>query len=158
MNTVRNNRRAFTLVELIAVIVVLAILAGVAIPKYFDYTDRARTSSVLGTVGNIRSALASYMANQSVIGTPAYPTLVQLTTAGTVLQDALPRNPYNNANSVRAASSAAEATSRTVSGTEGWVYYFDNSANPPTATFWCNSSTTTTQSNGSGGFLTANNL
>jgi len=46
----------------------------------------------------------------------------------------------------------------TVSGTEGWTYYFDNSANPPQAAFWCNSSNTTTQSNGSGGYLTANNL
>lgn len=35
------GRRAFTLVELIAVIVVLAILAGVAIPKYFDFRERA---------------------------------------------------------------------------------------------------------------------
>lgn len=158
MNTVKNNRRAFTLVELIAVIVVLAILAGVAIPKYFDYTDRARTSSVLGTVGNVRSALASYMANQSVSGTPAYPTATQLGTTGTVMQDALPRNPYNNSNAIRTTTTASDATSRTVSGTEGWVYYVDNASNPPQCTFWCNSSTTTTQSNGSGGYLTANNL
>jgi len=158
MNTVKSNRRAFTLVELIAVIVVLAILAGVAIPKYFDYTDRAKTSSVLGTVGNVRSALSSYMSNQSVSGTPAYPTAVQLGTAGTVMQDALPRNPYNNSNAVRSTSTASDATSRTVSGTEGWVYFVDNTANPPTCTFWCNSSNTTTQSNGSGGFVTANNL
>ncbi|MBY0307257.1 MAG: type II secretion system GspH family protein [Phycisphaerales bacterium] len=33
--------RGFTLVELIAVIVVLAVLAGVAIPKYFDFRQRA---------------------------------------------------------------------------------------------------------------------
>jgi prepilin-type N-terminal cleavage/methylation domain-containing protein len=41
---------AFTLVELIAVIVVLAILAGVAIPRYFDYASRAREASSIATM------------------------------------------------------------------------------------------------------------
>lgn len=150
-------RRAFTLVELIAVIVVLAILAGVAIPRYFDYTDRARTSAVLGTVGNVRTGIANFFANTSIAGTPAFPTLVQLTTAGTVMQDPMPRNPYNNSNAVRAAT-GAEAAARTVSGTEGWSYWFDNAATPPSAIFFCNSSNNTTSSNGSGGTLTANNL
>ncbi len=152
-----SNRRAFTLIELIAVIVVLAILAGVAIPRYFDYTDRARTSAVLGTVGNVRTGIANFFANSSIAGTPAFPTLIQLTTTGTVMQDALPRNPFNNLNNVRAASSV-EAAARTVSGTEGWAYWFDNAASPPAATFYCNSSNTSTASNGSGGTLTANNL
>jgi prepilin-type N-terminal cleavage/methylation domain-containing protein len=39
--------RAFTLVELIAVIVVLAILAAVAVPRYFDYRDRAQTAALV---------------------------------------------------------------------------------------------------------------
>ena len=95
MNTVKNNRRAFTLVELIAVIVVLAILAGVAIPKYFDYTDRARTSSVLGTVGNVRSALASYMANQSVSGTPADSLQAVQTFMGTRRSDGVQVGTYS---------------------------------------------------------------
>ena len=37
----RTTGRGFTLIELIAVIVVLAILAGVAVPRYFDYTAGA---------------------------------------------------------------------------------------------------------------------
>jgi prepilin-type N-terminal cleavage/methylation domain-containing protein len=36
-----STRHAFTLVELIAVIVVLAILAAVAVPRYFDYRESA---------------------------------------------------------------------------------------------------------------------
>jgi prepilin-type N-terminal cleavage/methylation domain-containing protein len=53
-------RRAFTLVELIAVIVVLAILAGVAVPRYFDYAQRARVSMVVANLAAVGSALRMY--------------------------------------------------------------------------------------------------
>jgi hypothetical protein len=112
---------------------------------------------VQGVVGAVRSALANYYANSSTSGTPAYPTLAQLTAAGTVMNDAMARNPYNNSNAVNAAVVADVAT-RAISGTEGWRYFFDNTAGSQTCTFWCNSSTTTTAANGAGGFLTANNL
>lgn len=41
------RHRAFTLVELIVVIVVLGVLAGVAVPKFFDYTRKARATSII---------------------------------------------------------------------------------------------------------------
>jgi prepilin-type N-terminal cleavage/methylation domain-containing protein len=139
-----HTRRAFTLIELIAVIVVLAILAGVAVPKYFDHTNRARTSAVLGAVGGVRTALATYMQSNAVSGTPTYPTAAQLAATGVVMQGDLPRNPYNGSNAVRSVATAALAASRNVDGTQGWAYYVNNSTNPPTATFWCNSRNTTT--------------
>ncbi len=148
---------AFTLIELIAVIIVLAILAGVAVPRYFDYTDRARSSALLGTVGNIRSAIGNFYANASVTGTPAYPTLVQLTTAGSVLQDAFPSNPYNNLSTVTAAT-LTEWNARTVTGTAGWRYYVDNATTPPAYGFYANTTTATTAPNGSGGVSNANQL
>lgn len=157
MTVASRAKAAFTLIELIAVIIVLAILAGVAVPKYFDYTDRARTSAVQGVLGNVRSACGNFYANASLSGTPAYPTLAQLTTVGTVMQDAFPVNPYNNLNTVTAANST-EWTARTASGSFGWRYYVDNTATPPVFGFYCNSTNTTTASNGSGGYLTANNL
>ena len=55
----RRVLRAFTLVELIAVLVVLAILSGVALPKDIDYRDRAQASAARGA----RSALAGAVAN-----------------------------------------------------------------------------------------------
>lgn len=131
---VRRNpvARAFTLIELIAVIVVLAILAGVAIPKYFDYSSNAKAAATKGTLGGARSAIANFYANSAVSGTAAYPTLIQVQTVGTVLQEPLPANPYNNDATI---ASATWATTPPVSGTNGWNY------DPSSGRFWCNSST-----------------
>jgi prepilin-type N-terminal cleavage/methylation domain-containing protein len=60
LRPVGGQRGGFTLVELIAVIVVLAILAGVAIPKYFDYRDRAAASSLAGTFKVLRYGYLAY--------------------------------------------------------------------------------------------------
>ncbi len=79
MNAVRRSK-AFTLIELIAVIVVLALLSIVAIPKYLDYSANARASSTKAVLGNVRSAVANFYANSAVSGTATYPTLVQMQT------------------------------------------------------------------------------
>jgi prepilin-type N-terminal cleavage/methylation domain-containing protein len=123
--------RAFTLIELIAVIVVLAILSGVAIPKYFDYAANAKISSTKGTLGGVRSAVANFYANSAVSGAAAYPTLAQLTTVGTVMQEPISANPYNNDATVAAATWAATPP---VSGTNGWNY------DAASGHFWANSS------------------
>ncbi|MBL8744838.1 MAG: type II secretion system protein [Phycisphaerae bacterium] len=149
--------RAFTLIELIAVMIVLAILAGVAVPRYIDYTDRARTAALQGVLGNVRSAVSNFYANASLSGTAAYPTLAQLTTSGTVMQDAFPNNPYNGL-ATASAGTAANWTARQVAGNVGWRYYVDNSTSPPAYGFWCNSNNDTTVSDPAGGVFQANEL
>lgn len=153
-------RSAFTLIELVAVMVVLAILAGVAIPKYFDYADRAKTSATEGTLGGVRSGVASFLSDSAISGAAVYPTTVQLTTVGTVMQQALPANPYNGLSTVADITVLASATNRVVANADtiGWNYYVDNSASPPVATFWANSSTATTKTGADGNAITANNL
>jgi prepilin-type N-terminal cleavage/methylation domain-containing protein len=54
------RRPGFTLVELIAVIVVLAILAAVAVPRYFDYRLRAENNSTAWSIRVIARAAVSY--------------------------------------------------------------------------------------------------
>lgn len=125
--------RAFTLVELIVIIVVLAILSGVAIPKYIDYTARARESAARATLGGVRSAVANFYANSALTGTPAFPTLVQMQTIGTVMQESIPANPYNNSATIAAAT---WATTPPVSGAAGYNY------DVATGRFWLNSTTT----------------
>ena len=47
MNRAKRSKMGFTLVELIVVIVVLAILAGVALPLYSGYVRKANEASDL---------------------------------------------------------------------------------------------------------------
>lgn len=133
-------RRGFTLIELIAVVVILAILAGVALPKYFDYAAQAKTSSTKGTLGGVRAGLANFYANAAISGAAAYPTYAELTTLGTVMQEQLPDNPYNDDNSVLDADGTWVAGPPVVQpvvvvGGEGWAY--DATAGK----FWANTNT-----------------
>ena len=136
MNAVRRSpvARAFTLIELIAVIIVLAILSGIAIPKYIDYAAKAKESSCKGTLGAVRSAVANFYANSALNGTATWPTLAQMQTFGAtgVMQEAIPANAYNSDASIAAATWAATPP---VSGTNGWNY------DAATGKFWANSST-----------------
>lgn len=154
------RRSAFTLVELIAVMVVLAILAGVAAPRFFSYGDQARTAALEGSLGGMRSAVAQYYAMQAVQSTAAYPTLLQLTTVGVVMQESLPKNPYNGMTAAAQVNSLADANNRVTANTDtiGWNYFFDNASDPPVAIVWANSITPTQVSNSNGDPLTANRL
>jgi len=133
MNRALTHHKGFTLIELIAVIVVLAILAGVALPKYFDYAAQAKVSACKGTLGGVRAGIANFYANSAISGTAAYPTLVQMQTLGTVMQEVIPANPYNNSAVIAAAVYVAAAPP--VSGANGWNY--DAAAGK----FWANSNT-----------------
>lgn len=150
--------KAFTLVELIAVIAVLGVLAAVAVPKYFDYSDRAKTASLEGTLGNVRSAISSFYANQSFEGAARYPTHDELRRAGTVLEQELPKNPYNGLSTLERVTSLSDANNRQTDGDTGWRYFFDNSANPPVAIFWANNNDRTTVAQNNGSLVRANDL
>ncbi len=140
MLTMHGNRRAFTLIELLAVVVILAILAGIAIPRFVDYQDRAREAACKGMLGGVRAGLASFFADKAITaGAAAYPTFGELGTVGTVMQQEIAANPYNNKVGLFPMG-LGDATSRATNNATGWAYYVNNIPNPPVSVFWANSS------------------
>lgn len=57
--------KGFSLVELMVVIAIIAILAGIAIPMYSNYTVRAKLSSQLTKVGGTKASANEYITNNT---------------------------------------------------------------------------------------------
>ncbi len=104
------RHKAFTLVELLIVVIILGILAAVVIPQFSDASVDARVSAMVTNLGTIRGQLEFYRMQHN----GNYPTFAALTaqmTAGTDVTGApgtafgpylqrIPNNPFTNTNIV----------------------------------------------------------
>jgi prepilin-type N-terminal cleavage/methylation domain-containing protein len=63
------NRRGFTLIELIIVVILIAILSSIAAPVMRGNVDKARRSEAIATCGALRTAARLWMV-ENPTGTP----------------------------------------------------------------------------------------
>lgn len=103
------NKKGFTLVELVVVIAILGILAGIAIPRFMDATASARGAKIVADLRTIDSACMMHYAKYGTVATKA---LITTTTAGTSSQliASWPTPPKGKATITNNAGTALEWT------------------------------------------------
>ena len=114
----KKRRLAFTLIELIVVVLILGILASIALPKFIGQSDSAKINGTLQSLSVLRTAIDTYRVN----GT-AYPTAATLPTAlapylRTTTFPSVTCGANQNSTVVNTGSSPPTVTA----GGAGWVY------------------------------------
>ena len=120
---IHQDRRGFTLIELVIIIVILGIIAAVAIPKYVDMVTEAKKSAAKGALGGLRSAISIYYANTALTtGTATWPPIDSVRTTGVVMMQSIPRNPYQTETNAPDSIVTGVTKGTTVGTRGGWAY------------------------------------
>ena len=130
------KRTAFTLVEILIVVIILGILAAIVIPQFSEASDDARFSSMISDLQTIRSQLELYRVQHGEYPDGATSVLWTAQLTGQTAMDGtpgtdygpylqvFPTNPFNDSSDVLiddGSGSAGAANPDTI----GW--YFDSS-------------------------------
>ncbi len=134
-------RTAFTLIEVLIVVVIMAVLAAVLIPQFSDSSKDAKLGTARFNVQTLRTQIELYRSHHKGL-TPDSALSKLLSTTdingatgvginypyGPYLRQ-IPTNPFNDSASVKAINSDP-AQSGDVTGSGGWLY------NPATGGIW----------------------
>lgn len=128
----RSARSAFTLVEVLIVVVIMAILAATIIPQFTDSTNDAKVSTSKFNLHTMRSQLELYKAHHN--GRLPTATLVELTQStdvdgiaapgapyGPYMRE-IPANPFTNSQLVKSIGSDPAAAGDCTASGGGWLY------------------------------------
>lgn len=129
----KRPRNAFTLIEVLIVVVIMAVLAATIIPQFSSSTKDAKDSSLKFNMHTLRSQIELYkvhhLGDYPTITDDSLPQLTGKTNVkgeigtgtgypyGPYLDGELPTNPFNDSNAVAAGTGTGE-----VAGGAGWQY------------------------------------
>ncbi len=121
----RGLTRAFTLVEILVVVVILGILAAVVVPQFTTATDDARTNAAYSELQKVRRAIDVYMARNQGSAPPittGFGTWGPLVGTRDYLKEA-PMNRYIPATNEGRIYAAGDAGPDTAYQTDyGWLF------------------------------------
>jgi general secretion pathway protein G len=133
-----NRRNAFTLIEVLIVVIIMAVLAATIIPQFSSSTTDAKQSSLKFNLHTIRSQIEMYKVHHLNVapGLDTFENQMTKTTnaAGTVgtgpnypygpyFQGTVPVNPFNNLNTLKTTTATNEIQAKAaVDGSSGWLY------------------------------------
>ena len=117
----KNNKKGFTLIELMIVVAIIGILAAIAIPKFADLINKAKEGSTKGSLSSVRSAIQVYYGdNEGWFPAVEADPLTCLTTNAKYIAEIpvakLPGTTHGDSNGV--VGTLADATG-------GWLYFND---------------------------------
>jgi len=101
----RNAQGGFTLIEIMVVVVILAVLGALVVPKILENVDKARVTRAQSDIRAIQTALDLYRLDnfkyptseqglQALVKQPVDPTITNYRSGGYL--GSLPKDPWNN--------------------------------------------------------------
>jgi len=118
------RRKGFTLVELVVVILILGILAGVAAPKMLQTSAKATDNGIKQTLAIVRDAIEMYEAQTSSKLAPATSDLFKAALKP-YMRGAFPKSPIATVPATADVVSFTTGLTTVPSGTNGWMYNTD---------------------------------
>lgn len=152
MKKMNRKQKGFTLVELLIVVIVLAVLAGIVIPQFSSSTEDAKESVIMSDLSTMRAAVELYyhqhnsvypgdvtssydghatneewFVDQLTLYTDIDGVAVAVKDAthkyGPYLKKGIPLNPFNDLDTVEVDDAEDDLTAATDDGSEGWKFY-----------------------------------
>ncbi len=134
------KKKGFTLAEIMTVLVIISVIAGLAVPGYFKTVEQSRSNEAITNLNIIHMGEKIYRLNNPAIGFWG-PGNTDIATMNGALGTDMTANFYTTASITKTATSyTAKLTRNNASGGAGtkWFQFFydtvANANNPPTQT------------------------